>query len=80
MLESKNMNLMNRLWPKGEGKAVSAVGTSRGILTWWDKTPYKFKSHTENQNWLFVELEYLEKKETLWVGNIYGPTLHDNKG
>ena len=80
MLESNNMNLMNRLWPKGEGKAVIVVGASGGILTWWDKSFFKSKSYIENQNWLFVELEDLDKKDTFWFGNVYGPMLHGNKG
>ena len=44
------------------------------------KTSFKCISHSEDQNWLLVELEDLDKKEKFWVGNIYGPTIHGEKG
>ena len=76
MNASDSRNLMCRLWLKGEGIAIS-VG---GIQKWWDKTSFKCISHSENKNWLLVELEDLDKKEKFWVGNIYGPTIHGEKG
>ena len=78
--ETKNttedsFSIMKKVWPKGEGKDVSASGASRGILTWWDEDKFSMRSTIENINWLFVELEDKENKEVLWVGNIYGPII-----
>ena len=70
---------IKKIWPKGEGKAISATGASGGILTWWDKGKFTMHSSIENKNWLFVELEDKESKETIWVGNIYGPTIQAHK-
>ena len=51
------------------------IGASRGILTRWDKENFTMCIAIENKNWLFVELGDKESKETLWVGNIYGPII-----
>ena len=37
------------------------------------------RSTIEDKNWLFVELEYKESKETILVGNIYGPIVQAQK-
>ena len=70
-----SLSSIKKIWPKGEGKAVSVTGASGGILTWWDKDKFTMCSAIENKNWLFVELKDKESKETIWVGNIYGPTV-----
>ena len=44
-------------------------------MTSWDKNQYSLISFSENQNWLLVELEDTLRKEVIWVGNVYGPTL-----
>ena len=65
-----SLSTMKKVWPKGEGKAISATGASRGILTWWDEDKFSMRSAIESRNWLFVELVDKENKEVLWVGNI----------
>ena len=45
-----SLSLIKKIWPKGEGKAVSATGASRGILTWWDKGKFTMHSAIENKN------------------------------
>ena len=82
--ETKNitedsLSTMKKIWPKGEGKAVSVCGASGGLLTWWDEEKFTMRSSIENKNWLFVELENKENKEVIWVGNIYGPTIQAQK-
>ena len=73
------MVVFKKFWKNGEGKAVSAQGASGGILTWWDKNLFKFKSTIENRYWLFVELECLKNQEIIWIGNVYGPIIHGAK-
>ena len=60
-----SLSSIKKIWLKGEGKAVSAIGASGGILTWWDKGKFSMHSTLENKNWLFVELEDKESKETI---------------
>ena len=69
-----SLSSIKKIWPKGEGKAVSATGASGGILTWWDNDKFTMRSTLENKSWIFVELEDKDSKEIIWVGNIYGPT------
>ena len=52
--------IMGKIWTRGEGKAVSAIGASRGLLTWWDKEIYSLCSAIENRNCLFFELQEKE--------------------
>ena len=59
------LSSIKKIWPKGEGTAVSATGASGGILTWWNKGKFSTRSTLENKSWLFVELEDKESKETL---------------
>ena len=82
--ETKNtvedsLSSIKKFWPKGEGKVVSAIGALGGILTWWDKDKFTMHTTIENKNCLFVEVEDKENKETLWVGNIYGPIIQAQK-
>ena len=74
-----SLSSIKNIWPKGEGKVVSATGTSGGILTRWDMDKFTMRTTIENKNWLFVELEDKENKETLRVGNIYGPIIQAQK-
>ena len=74
-----SLSSIKKIWPKGEGKSFSATGASRGILTWWDRGEFTMRLAIENKNWLFVELEDKESNETIWVGNIYGPSIHAQK-
>ena len=60
-----NLSSIKKIWPKGEGKVVSATGTSGGILTRWDMDKFTMRTTIENKNWLFVELKDEENKETL---------------
>ena len=48
MQEEDSLAIFKKIWKNGEGKAVSAQGASRGILTWWDKNLFNFKSAIEN--------------------------------
>ena len=73
------IEVMKKIWKAGTSTAVSSHGASGGIVTWWDTTSFKFISKTEDRHWLFVELEDLNMHETLWIGNIYGPTIHGHK-
>ena len=65
-----SLSTMKKVWPKGEGKDVSAMGASRGILIWWDEEKFSMRSAIESRNWLFVELVDKDNKEFIWVGNI----------
>ena len=65
---------MKIIWKKGEGKSVNTQGASQGILTWWDSNLYKFIFAIENLHWIFIELKDLDNQETIWIGNVYGPT------
>ena len=38
-----SISSIKKIWPKGEGKAVSVSKASGGILTWWDND--KFTMH-----------------------------------
>ena len=60
-----NISIMRKIWTKGEGKAFSGIGASRGLLTWWDKERYSLRSTIENRNWLFIEIENKQSKEVL---------------
>ena len=79
MQEEDSLVVIKKFWKNGKGKVVSAQGASGGMLTWWDKNLFKFKSAIENRPWLFVELECLETQETFYIGNVYGPTIHGAK-
>ena len=35
---------MGKIWTRGEGKVVGAIGPSGGMLTWWDKEIYSMHS------------------------------------
>ena len=70
---------MGLIWSNGEGKTVSAIEASGGLLTWWDKNCFRLRSSFESHHWLFVELEDINNKEFFWVGNVYGPANHGNK-
>ena len=58
-----SLSTMKKMWPKGDGIAISASGASRGLLTWWDNEKFSLQSDIENKNWLFVKLENKENKE-----------------
>ena len=78
--ETKNivedsLSTMGKIWKKGEGKAVSTIGASRGLLTWWDKEKFSMHSPIENRNWIFIDLEDKESNEIIYIKSIYGPTL-----
>ena len=79
MQEEDNFSVIKKFWKNDEGKAVSAQGASRGMLTWWDTNLFKFKSTIENRYRLFFELECLETQEIYWIGNVYKPTIHGTK-
>ena len=74
-----NLSSMKKLWPKGEGFAISVSGASGGFLTWWDNEKFSLQTVTENKNWLFVKLKNKENKEAFWVKNIYGPMTQAHK-
>ena len=73
------MAIIKKNWKNGAGKAISVQGASKGMLTWWDSSLFKFRSSIENRNWLFVELENIKNHENMWIGNIYGPTVNRAK-
>ena len=58
-------------WKKGQGKAVSARGASRGIATLWDNSKYDLETEESGTHWLFTKLlhkdfahnEVLKKKD-----------------
>ena len=60
-----SLSSIKKILPKGKGKVVSVTGASGGILTWWDKDKFTMCTTIENKNWLFIELEDKENKETL---------------
>ena len=66
-------------WPKGSGLAINANGSSGGLLCWWDSEKFGMLFAIENKNWLLVKLENRENKDKLWIGNVYGPTMHAQK-
>ena len=74
-----SLSTLKKLWPKGEGFAISASGASGGLLSWWDSEKFAMQIAIENKNWLFVKLENKENKEVFWIGNIYGPTIQAQK-
>ena len=75
----ESISTMKKIWAKGEGKAISAMGASASLLTWWDEDKFSLRSAIENKNRLFVELKNKENQEVFWVGNIYGPTCRLRK-
>ena len=73
------LEVMKKIWKSGHGAALSSHGALGGIVTWWDATSFKLISKIESCHWLFVELEDINTQEILWIGNVYGPTLHGQK-
>ena len=73
------LSTLKKLWPKGEGFAISARGASGGLLSWWDSEKFTMQTTIENKNWLFIKIENKENKEVLCIGNIYGPTIQAQK-
>ena len=76
MQEADSLAIVKKFWKNGEGKAVSAQGSSKGMLTWRDTTLYKFISANKNRNSSFVELECLGRQEKMWIGKF---TVHGEK-
>ena len=77
--EAKSLPIIKKNWKNGAGKAISVQGASKGMLTWWDSSLFKFLSSIENRHWLFVELENIKNHENMWIGNIYGPIVNGAK-
>ena len=64
---------MGQIWEKGKGPTVNAQKNYGGLLTWWDNSKYELNIFQKNANWLFLELEDLERNEINKMCNIYGP-------
>ena len=79
MQEAESLAISIKHWKNGAGKSISVQGASKGMLTWWDSSLFKFRSSIENRNWLFVELENVKNHENMWIGNIYGTTVNGAK-
>ena len=79
MQEVEIMDTIKFFWKNGDGKSISAQGSSGGLLTWWDSSLFKFRSSIENMHWLFVELENIKNHENMWIVNTYGPIVNGVK-
>ena len=75
----ESIALLQSIWSKGKGLAVSANGASGGLLCWWNSDKFELSSAIENRNWIFLKLENRETKKKLWIGNVYGPTMNSQK-
>ena len=79
MQEAESLAISIKHQNNGAGKAISVQGASKGMLTWWDSSLFKFISSIENKNWLFVELGNVKNHENMWIGNIYGSIVNGAK-
>ena len=43
-----NKEVMSRIWANGEGKEVSALEASGGLITWWDKIILGFNHYLKD--------------------------------
>ena len=45
-----SISTLKSFWPKGEGYAISSMGASGGLLSWWDTDKFAKHSAIENKN------------------------------
>ena len=58
----ESIALLQSIWSKGKGLAISANGASGGLLCWWNSDKFELSSAIENINWIFIKLENKESK------------------
>ena len=56
-----SISTLKKIWPKGDGYAISSISASGGLLSWWDSDKFAMHSVIENKNWLLIKLENKEK-------------------
>ena len=45
-----SLSTMKKLWAKGDGIAINAIGASGGLLSWWDNKKFSLRLSIENKN------------------------------
>jgi exonuclease III len=56
MRDLETLQELQRIWKKGEGKAISSRGASRGIGKIWNAEEFKLEEQLQSQFWLKVSL------------------------
>lgn len=67
------------IWKKGQGKAVSARGASRGIGTFWDSSKFALLEEEGSTHCIYTKLLHKDSGHHLSLFNLYVPILFSEK-
>jgi len=77
--EEALLQVSNKYWKKGQGKAISARGASGGIATFWDISKFDLVNEENSMHWLFTELLHKQSGRRVSLFNIYVLVLLSEK-
>jgi len=60
-------------WKKDGVKETSAHGASGGLGSLWNPNKFSLISESLKTHWIFLKLQHLESKETIFLFNVYAP-------
>lgn len=78
-LEDLLLQASKVFWHKGQGRAVSARGTSEGIASFWDNSKYDLIHEERCPHWLLTKLLHKESGHQVSMFNLYALVLPSEK-